>query len=38
MFNGKFVNYPRFKKKWWAYRQTYQNLEHENLMAKTLRE
>ncbi len=22
-FSGKFVEYPRFRKEWWAYRQTY---------------
>ncbi len=37
-FDGKFVNYPRFKREWQAYRQTYHSLVSYDLAAKTLRE
>jgi hypothetical protein len=38
MFNGRFVNYPQFKKEWQAYRQAYHALVSNDLAAKTLRE
>ncbi len=25
-FSGKYVEYPRFRKEWWAYRQTYHDM------------
>jgi hypothetical protein len=37
-FYGKFVNYPRFKKEWHAYRESYHAVVSNNLAAKTLRE
>jgi hypothetical protein len=36
MFDGKFVNYPRFKKEWQAYRQAYNTLESNNLGCKVI--
>jgi hypothetical protein len=27
-FSGKFVEYPRFRKEWWAFRQTYHAGRH----------
>jgi hypothetical protein len=38
VFDGKYVNYPRFKKEWIAYRETYHFVVNDNLAAKTLRE
>ncbi len=38
MFNGKYVNYSRFKKEWVAYRETYHSIVNDDLAAKTLRE
>ncbi len=38
MFNGKYTNYPRFKKEWTAYRETYHSIVNDDLAAKTLRE
>jgi hypothetical protein len=32
------VNYPRFKKEWVAYRETYHSVVNDDLAAKTLRE
>jgi hypothetical protein len=37
-FDEKFVNYPKFKRDWRAYRQTYHDMEGYDLVAKTLRE
>jgi hypothetical protein len=37
-FYGKFVDYPRFKKEWRAYRETYHSVVSNDLAAKTLRE
>jgi hypothetical protein len=37
-FDGRFVNYPRFKKEWRAYRETYHSVVSGDLAAKTLRE
>jgi hypothetical protein len=37
-FVGMFVNYPRFKKEWRAYRETYHSVMSDDLAAKTLRE
>ncbi len=38
VFDGKYVNYPRFKKEWVAYRETYHSIVNNDLVAKTLRE
>jgi hypothetical protein len=37
-FDSRFVNYPRFKKEWRAYRKTYHSVVSNDLEAKTLRE
>ncbi len=38
VFDCKFVNYPRFKKEWIAYRERYHSIVNDDLAAKTLRE
>jgi hypothetical protein len=37
-FDGRFVSYPRFKREWGAYRQTYYAAVGEDLAARTLRD
>ncbi len=37
-FNGRYANYPRFKREWAAYREMYHSVVNGNLAAKTLRE
>jgi hypothetical protein len=37
-FVGMFVNYPRFKKEWRAYRETYHSVMSDDLAAKILGE
>ncbi len=37
-FDGRYVNYPRFKKEWGAYRQTYHSAVSDDLAARTLRD
>jgi hypothetical protein len=37
-FDGRYVNYPRFKRQWAAYRETYHSVVNDDLAAKTLRE
>jgi hypothetical protein len=38
-FNGKYVEYPRFRKKWWAYRQTtYHGHVRDELVCRSLKE
>jgi hypothetical protein len=37
-FDGRYVNYPRFKKEWKAYRQTYHSAVSDDLAARTLRD
>ncbi len=37
-FDGKYASYPRFKKEWTAYRDTYRSIINDDLAAKTLRE
>ncbi len=37
-FDGRYVSYPRFKKEWEAYRQTYHSAVSNNLAARTLRD
>jgi hypothetical protein len=38
MFDGRYASYPRFKKEWVAYRETYHSTVNDDLAAKTLRE
>ncbi len=38
MFDGWFVSYPRFKREWGAYRQTYHAAVGDDLAARTLRD
>jgi hypothetical protein len=37
-FSGKFVEYPRFRKEWWAYRQTYHGHVRDELVCCSLKE
>jgi hypothetical protein len=37
-FNGKYVEYPRFRKEWWAYRQTYHGHIRDKLVCRSLKE
>jgi hypothetical protein len=37
-FDGRYANYPWFKKEWAAYRETYHSVVNDDLAAKTLRE
>jgi hypothetical protein len=37
-FSGKYVEYPRFRKEWWAYRQTYHGHVHDELVCRSLKE
>jgi putative ubiquitin-RnfH superfamily antitoxin RatB of RatAB toxin-antitoxin module len=37
-FDGRYVSYPRFKKEWGAYRQTYHSTVSDDLAARTLRD
>jgi hypothetical protein len=37
-FDGRFVSYPRFKREWRAYRQTYHAAVGDDLVARTLRD
>ncbi len=37
-FDGRYANYPRFKREWVAYRETYHSVVNDDLDAKTLRE
>jgi hypothetical protein len=37
-WDGKFVNYPKFKWEWQAYRQSFHPMVGNDLVAKTLRE
>jgi hypothetical protein len=37
-FDGRYASYPRFKREWVAYRETYHSLVNDDLAAKTLRE
>ncbi len=36
-FSGKFVEYPRFRKEWWAYRQTYHGHVRDELVCRCLK-
>jgi hypothetical protein len=37
-FSGKYVEYPRFRKEWWAYRQTYHWHVRDELVCRSLKE
>jgi hypothetical protein len=37
-FSGKYVEYPRFRKEWWAYRQTYHGHVCNELVCHSLKE
>jgi hypothetical protein len=37
-FSGKYVEYPRFRKEWWAYRQTYHGHVCDELVCRSLKE
>jgi hypothetical protein len=37
-FSGKYVEYPRFRKEWWAYRQTYHRHGQDELVCRSLKE
>jgi hypothetical protein len=37
-FDGRYASYPRFKREWVAYRETYHSIVNDDLAAKTLRE
>jgi hypothetical protein len=37
-FSGKYVEYPRFRKEWWAYRQTYHGHVRDELVCRSLNE
>jgi hypothetical protein len=37
-FDGRYVSYPRFKREWGAYRQTYHSAVSNDLAARTLRD
>ncbi len=37
-FSGKYVKYPRFRKEWWAYRQTYHGHVRDELVCRSLKE
>jgi hypothetical protein len=37
-FDGRYASYPRFKREWMAYRETYHFVVNDDLAAKTLRE
>jgi hypothetical protein len=36
-FSGKYVEYPRFRKEWWAYRQTYHGHVCDELVCRSLK-
>jgi hypothetical protein len=37
LFNGRYVEYPRFRKEWWAYRQTYHEHVRDELVCRIKR-
>ncbi len=37
-FSGKYVEYPRFRQEWWAYRQTYHGHVRDELVCRSLKE
>jgi hypothetical protein len=38
VFNGKYMEYPRFRKEWWAYRETYHGHVRDELVCFSLKE
>ncbi len=38
VFDGRYASYPRFKKEWRAYRETYHSAVNNNLAARALRD
>jgi hypothetical protein len=38
VFKGKYVEYPRFRKGWWAYRRTYHGHIRDKLVGRALKE
>jgi hypothetical protein len=34
IFNGRYVEYPQFRKEWWAYRQTYHEHVRDELVCR----
>jgi hypothetical protein len=38
VFDGRYSSYPRFRKEWKAYRETYHSAVNDNLAARTLRD
>jgi hypothetical protein len=38
IFSWKYVEYPRFRKEWWAYRQTYHGHVRDELVCRSLKE
>jgi hypothetical protein len=37
-FSGRYMEYPRFRKEWWAYRQTYHGHVRDELVCRSLKE
>jgi hypothetical protein len=37
-FSSKYVEYPRFRKEWWAYRHTYHGHIRDELVCRSLKE
>jgi hypothetical protein len=37
-FDGRYASYPRFKREWIAYRETYHSIVNDDMSAKPLRE
>ncbi len=37
-FSGKYAEYPRFRKEWWAYRHTYHGHVRDELVCRSLKE
>jgi hypothetical protein len=38
VFNRKYVEYPQFRKEWWAYRRTYHGHVRDELVCRNLKE
>jgi hypothetical protein len=38
VFDGRYASYPRFKKEWGAYRETYHSAVNDDLAARALRD
>ncbi len=38
VFNGRYVEYPRFRKEWWAYRRSYHGHVKDELACRALKE